>query len=163
MHFPTHIEAARWLIASAVALALGAASVNDILVRKIPNWTVVAVIALFGAWAISTPSVSLLSSFAASAIIFAITSTLFALGIVGGGDSKLMTAVALFAGFGQLPDFVFLTALAGGAMAVASLASQPMRTFVMLTAPSTAASTRGIPYGVAISLSGIALLVRQLL
>ena len=38
-------------------------------------------------------------------------------GLFGGGDAKLLAATAVWTGFGAFPQFLFWTALAGGALA----------------------------------------------
>lgn len=143
-------------------MVLAFASVRDISDRRIPNWTVAAVACLFVAWAFVVPSISFLSSLGAAAIVFAVTAALFAFHVVGAGDSKLMTALALFAGLSRLPLFVVATVLAGGAIALFSLALRPTRVLVMLQMRGKGDFGRGIPYGVAISLGGASILLSEL-
>jgi prepilin peptidase CpaA len=63
--------------------------------------------------------------------------------------------VALFVGLAQLPQFVLVTALIGGALAVISLVTHPTRALVMLQMRGKGTLGAGIPYGVAIALAGI--------
>jgi prepilin peptidase CpaA len=159
---PVRIEIARWIIAISVMSILLVASVRDVSERRIPNWTVVTVIVLFVAWAVLEPSVSFVSSLGAGAILFAITAALFAFGLVGAGDAKLMSALALFAGLRLLLFFVLATVLFGGALAMLSLAVQPRRVLAVIQTRGKFDMGRGIPYGVAISLAGALVLLHQL-
>lgn len=148
-------DIARWTIALLLLLVLVAASVSDVKRRKIPNWTVLAVALLFVAWQFAGAPIPWFSALAAAGISFVVTLGLFALGILGAGDSKLMTAVALFAGLGQLPLFVVATALCGGVLAVITLVVHPTRTWVALYHLRGKGNFgQSVPYGVAISLGG---------
>src|SRR5262249_51342018 len=144
------------------SLALLVASTRDVQERRIPNWTVISLVVLFLPWIFIGPGVSLLSSLAAAGIVFAITVAFVALGLFGAGDSKLMTAVALFAGLPLLAYFAFGTVLFGGALAVFSLALEPRRALALIQLRSIGDPGRGIPYGVAISLAGILMLFHEL-
>jgi prepilin peptidase CpaA len=120
---PALIEIARWTVAAAFALILILASATDVKYRRIPNWTVVAI--LYIPWIFVGQGVSLGLSFAASAIAFFAGVTLYALGLLGAGDSKLITAVALFIGLAKLPQFALATAVAGGILALVMILSHP--------------------------------------
>ena len=75
--------------------------------------------------------------------------------LVGAGDSKLVTVVALFVGLERLPQFAFATAIVGGALAVVSLAANPRRALVMFQMRGRGDFERNVPYGVAIAVAGI--------
>lgn len=132
---------------------LAAAALSDNRHRRIPNWTVLATAALFAIWVFVGPAVSVVSSLEAAGVILLATSVLYAFNLFGAGDSKLMTAVALFAGLHHLAQFVLVTVLVGGLLAVASLVVHPARTYAMIR--TGVDSGRGIPYGVAIALGGM--------
>jgi prepilin peptidase CpaA len=131
-----------------------AASVSDIRFRRIPNWASLAVIALFIAWAFTGP-VSIVSSLEAAAIVFAATLILYALRIFGAGDSKFLTAMALFAGMKHLLVMLMAMALFGGVLAIISLVSNPHRTMAMITLRGKGDWGRKVPYGVAIAVGGL--------
>jgi prepilin peptidase CpaA len=86
---------------------------------------------------------------------------MFALGWLGGGDAKLMTAAALWLGLKGLAPFVIFTGLAGGALALAllGLRSAWLRPYTQ-AGPSWARrlATPGesAPYGVAIAVGALA-------
>lgn len=156
---PLTIEFARWTTVLLICLVLVIAGASDVRDRRIPNWTVLAIIALFCAWYFVEPSVSLISSLGAAFLIFVCSGALYALGIVGAGDSKLATAVALFAGFSRLPQFVIYMSLAGGLLVLCMLAVQPTRVLIMLQMRGKGRADRGVPYGVAIAAAGAMLLL----
>jgi hypothetical protein len=75
------IEIARWTVAAAFALIPILASATDIKYRRIPNWTVVAIVILYIPWIFVGPGVSLGLSFAAAANAFFAGVTFYALGL----------------------------------------------------------------------------------
>jgi len=152
---PAAAETLRWLILVLLSVLLVIASVSDIRHRRIPNWSVLAIGALFVPWAFFVSPGSVLSSLGAAAIALAIGLGLYAFRIVGAGDSKLLAVVALFAGLSHLPHLLVFTALAGGVIALISLALRPTRAMVMLHMRGKGDFGRGIPYGVAIAIATV--------
>ncbi len=150
---PSPLDGARWIVATLFVAVLAVAALNDIRHRRIPNWTVLAVAALFGIWAFVGPAVSVASSLAAAGIILLTTGVLYAFRLLGAGDSKLMTAVALFAGLAHLVQFALATVIAGGVLALASLVVHQARAFAVTRTGSDFG--RDIPYGVAIAIAGV--------
>ena len=149
------IEIARLLIVGLLIVLLVVASVSDIRARRIPNWTVLAVAVLFLPWALFGPQVSVLSSLEAALLSLLLSGGMYAFGFLGAGDSKLLTVVALFVGLQRLIPFFLLVAIAGGALAVASLVLRPTRAMVMLQLRGKGDFGRGIPYGVAIAIGAV--------
>lgn len=147
-------SAAEFAIAAAVTAALAWASVTDVRQRRIPNLVVVVLLGLFVAWTAASLGAQLLSGLAAGGAALAVTVALYALGVFGAGDSKLFAAAALFMGLGYLPYFAVATALAGGGLAVVSLARNPVRAMAIFTLRGKGDSGPGVPYGVAIGLGG---------
>jgi prepilin peptidase CpaA len=148
----------QWGVAGAfVALLLVAAGV-DVAKRKIPNWTVIGLVLLFGAaLLVKEAPAAWWSGLAAAAIVFVVTYILYHFNIFGAGDSKLFSAAALFIGLDHLAMFALLSVLAGGAMAVVVIAINPKRAMRGMTAAGRAeGKSRGIPYGVAIAAGAIA-------
>lgn len=141
------------LIQIAFVVVLVIAAVYDFLRRRIPNWTVVALLALFVlcAWLGLTPT-GWGSGLAAFAIALLVSGTLYLFGWLGAGDSKLFAASALFAGMGNLLLLCAATAIAGGLYALGVLFLRPKQVLRgMTTAGRADGNLRGIPYGVAIS------------
>jgi prepilin peptidase CpaA len=157
---PAAAELPYWSLLLALSVILAIASITDIKERRIPNWTVLAVAALFVPWAV-TQHVSVLSALGAAAIAFAISCAMYAFGVVGAGDSKLLTVTALFAGLGQLLPFLLLVALTGGVVALVSMAARPVRALVMIQMRGKGDFGRGVPYGVAIAVATVGILMRR--
>src|SRR4051812_29186383 len=123
---------ALWATSLLVCLVLAIAGTSDVRTRRIPNWTVLAVMGLFCVWFFVGYSVPLLSALGAAIIVFICSSALYAFGIVGAGDSKLASAVALFAGMARLPEFVLYMSLAGGVLVLCGVVAEPARALVIL-------------------------------
>jgi prepilin peptidase CpaA len=157
------IEIARWTVAAAFALILILASATDIKYRRIPNWTVVAIVVLYIPWIFVGQGVSLGPSLAAAAIAFFAGVTLYALGLLGAGDSKLITAVALFIGLAKLLQFALATTVAGGILALIMILSHPARVLVMLNMRGHGDFGRNVPYGVAIAVGALLIVFGGLL
>jgi prepilin peptidase CpaA len=84
--------------------------------------------------------------------LFAVGVAAFAIGILGGGDVKLLAAVGLFAGPAGILDLLLVTALAGGLLGIASLAGAPIGP---VSTEGEAALRRRLPYGPAIAVGGL--------
>lgn len=138
-------------IAALLTAVLAYAAANDVRERKIPNWTVLASLALFVAWAILHPLNWDLWALGAGFVAFLVTFGLYMGGVIGAGDSKLFAAVALFTGMGQLSILALATAVIGGAVAIAGFLLRPTRGLVMLKMRGRGDFGRGVPYGVAIA------------
>lgn len=152
-------EALRWSVILLLVVLLLVVCVCDIRDRRIPNWTVLAVAALFLPWIFVGNQVSVVSSLEAALISFVVSCGLYVFRVVGAGDSKLLTVTALFAGMSRLPQFLVLVALAGGAIAVISLLARPVRAAVMFHLRGKGDFGRGVPYGVAIAIATIAIIL----
>lgn len=146
------IEAARWIVAGLFAIVLTIASISDIRYRRIPNWCVVVLLALFIPWIFVGPEVSVLPCIIAFVIFFAVGVILYAFGIWGAGDSKLIAAAALFVGWDRLLLFLFATAVAGGILALVIMIFHAQRVLAMLNMRRPAdPRPANVPYGVAIA------------
>jgi prepilin peptidase CpaA len=145
-----------------------AAAVSDFRFYRIPNWLSASVAALFIAAALifAMPFAQLGWHLLAGAVILIAGFCLFAANIVGGGDAKLLAAVALWAGWTELPSLLVYTALAGGVLAIVMVLWEVVRSHAELTSgasPSTLvkrviALKPDLPYGVAIAFGACAFL-----
>ena len=100
------------------------AAFTDIMSFRIPNWLTALIAALFFpmAFAMQMPWPEFGSHILSGIILFAVGYALFAFGLFGGGDSKLMAAAGLWFGTSQTIPFLVMTALAGGLLAVGIMA-----------------------------------------
>lgn len=149
------LEIARWVVAGVYALVLVYAGFSDIRLRKIPNWTVIAILVLFVPWLFLGPQVSWVGALIAFGIALVVTVGLYLGGIIGAGDSKLFTVTALFTGLKLLGVMALATALIGGAIAIVMLMMNPRKMMRGLTAKGRESQGRGIPYGVPIALAAL--------
>jgi prepilin peptidase CpaA len=97
------------------------AAISDLMSLRIPNWLTGLIAALFFpmAWATGMPLAEFGWHLLAGVILFVAGYILFELRMFGGGDAKLMAAAGLWFGSSQAFPFIFMTVLAGGALAVA--------------------------------------------
>lgn len=142
---------------------LVAAAVSDIRRYRIPNYLVYGIAAAFAvATAFNFAWPALAWSLAAALGMFALGCAFFALRLFGGGDVKLITAVALWTGVADLLRFALLMSAIGGVLGVVwMIRRRRYRQRVAAEAaadPSAApapARTFKLPYGVAIALAGL--------
>lgn len=135
---------------------------RDLRTMRIANGLSLAIVAVFGVWALAgllggTFSVPKLGWAVACGLgLFALGAAAFAAGMTGGGDVKLMAAVGLFAGPSLLADFLTVTALVGGVLGVAVLAGAPIGPASARGEATLRTRLRGgLPYGPAIAAGGL--------
>ena len=143
---------------------------GDVRRRRIPNALSLAVAALgLIRILLADDQVTAGYTLTAGAAILVVAFFLFWRGVIGGGDAKLLPAMALFIGYSNLVDFLFLMSLCGGALALGIMARErfgarrlpsPVSGLSGETAASIAASTRStVPYGLAIAVAGVITLI----
>ena len=143
------------LLVSALACGLIYAAATDIKARIIPNPLVVAiaVVAPLYWWATGLslwPDMGW--QLGVAGIVFAIGAGLFALGQMGGGDVKLLTALALWFPPLSMLNLLIIMALIGAAL----------KLFMLIRHKWQKAEGRPeIPYGVAIALAGLWMLYER--
>lgn len=138
------------------------AAVSDMLSMTIANRVSVLLIATF---AIIAPFTGMDWAaygwhFAAGGLVLLVTFGLFALGGMGGGDAKLMSATALFLGFNvHLVEYLVISAFLGGVLTVAILAYRNSALAVFTSRNMFlrhfADDAVGIPYGIVLGLGGL--------
>ena len=107
----------------ALPLILAFACYGEIKARKIPNWLTLGSIALgLGAAAIEGGAEGLGDSALGLAVAGGLFLPFCLLGMVGGGDMKLMAAVGAIVGWPMVLRVVCDTCIAGGLIAVAIMA-----------------------------------------
>jgi prepilin peptidase CpaA len=159
--------AAQWFGITVVALSI-AAAVQDLVGREIANGWSLGIVVLFlltvliGAW----PLADVPGTVGAAAAVFLVATVLFAFGLFGGGDVKLLGAVSLWIAPGQVTVFILFVALAGGLVAlvfalrlwVGSIIG-PKQGFARHFFTEDQEKSRTIPYGLAIA-AGVLLMWR---
>jgi len=141
-------ETLRYGLLIGLAIALVVAAFTDIRRRQIDNWLngAIALTAPLFWWASGLdlwPGVAL--QFGAAVAAFVLLAGLFALKVMGGGDVKLLAALALWVPWDVFIQLLFVMALAGGVLTVAM--------FFWHTARRQR-ERLAIPYGVAIAFGG---------
>lgn len=148
-----------------------AAAYRDIAVRRIPNAVVGALVAIgLARHAMAGVGAIVLAAVVAS-FVFVAVFMLWHRGVLGGGDAKLLAAVALLVPPAEVPHFLLATAVAGGILASTQLLLRA-RCVPVGPAPDQAVSRilrceawricRGapLPYGVAIAAGALFVLLR---
>lgn len=150
---------------AAFLLVLAYGGLSDLATFEIPNWVSVVLCAAFvpaGLAAGWGGGVLLMHGLAGGAML-GVGIALFAAGIVGGGDAKLLAATAVWSGWGLLPALLLLMALGGGVLALFLIA---FRRWPLAGRLAGVAWVRrlhgeaGVPYGLAIAAGGIILSLR---
>ncbi|MFN4283997.1 MAG: prepilin peptidase [Alphaproteobacteria bacterium] len=146
------------------------AAASDMLRFRIPNRVSLAIAALWPAYLLASwiggVPVAPLGGLIAGLGVFAAGFLLFNRGLLGGGDVKLMSATALWAGLSGLAPFVIIVAAAGGLLSLGMVAATGlsyMRQPALRPAglPMWRALLRQpAPYGVAIAAGGLFTLAR---
>jgi prepilin peptidase CpaA len=150
----------------AFAALMVMAAFEDFRRLVIPNWLVLALVAV---WPLSLAAgavapLAALGALGVAGAVFVAGALLFARGLVGGGDVKLLCAAALWAGPAATPELLVVTAALGGALSLFLLspfgAHVSLAGRVFFGSPGAAAIKDGrvaVPYGIAIA--GAALFV----
>jgi len=128
------------------------AAVNDYREWTIPNRICIALVGLYPAYVLSSPEqVHWVAALVVAEAVFVVGLGLFVFRVMGGGDVKLMAAVALWAGPEHIFTFLFVTSLAGGALSLLMLPRLlPMRPRAAGTARLAFLGVH-VPYGIAVA------------
>jgi prepilin peptidase CpaA len=146
---------------AALAIALLIAAFTDFRSRQIANWLngAVALGAPFywwasglsllpsGAWFTGPPSIVI--QFAVALAAFGVLAGLFAIRAMGGGDVKLLTALALWLPWNEFLQLVLIMSVVGGVLTIVFGSWHVMR---------RRKDRLAIPYGVAIAVAGLSVL-----
>ncbi len=160
-------------------------ALNDIDCRRLPNWLTAAVAILYALFvAVSPTPIDWMSAFVVAGLVFTVGFACFAFQLMGGGDVKLMAALALWAGIEHIALFLTVTSLAGGLLSLVTIVlrrwvrspallmltpltslitSRFHRPAVLAGSQSSAGQTddqinESLPYGVAIAAGGFAVI-----
>lgn len=138
-----------------LAPLLCAVAYFDLRYMRIPNWLSLLALATFALACLIAPPEDLGPRLLAGGSVFLLGFAAFALGLIGGGDVKILSCLTLFipasglAGFAQL----FALSLAVGIVGLTLLrAIRPLRHIGWLGL----AEQRGFPMGISIAMAGLA-------
>ncbi len=142
-----------------------AAALNDVAEFKIPNRICFAIALLYPAYVLASPQpVDWVGALLVAALIFAVGFFFFSFNWLGGGDAKLMAASALWAGPSHIVEFMLVTTLAGGALALLLLHKDRLSflaapSLLVCLPPNSNAAKQRMPYGVAIAAGNLMIAV----
>ena len=136
-----------------LALLLVWAGIEDARTREIAHWKNAAIALLAPAWWWANglalwPDMAL--QLGVAAIVFALFVGVYALGQMGGGDVKLLGALALWLPLGPLVWMLILMSLVGGVLTLLFVVERLLR--------KQREGAVEIPYGVAIAIAGLIVL-----
>ncbi len=166
---PELAETARVFCLTAAVAAVGYAVFTDLRARRIPNWVPVClIILLIPAALLGEVGVKalLVDHLATGLLVLGVGICVFAMGWAGGGDVKLIAALAAWAGWELLLPYLFATALLGGALALLLLLFRSRYGRALFERSSTAAGIikpdEEVPYAVAIGGAALFFMIRSL-
>jgi prepilin peptidase CpaA len=158
-------------VLSSFGALLLAAAANDIRRSIIPNRLCLAIAMIYPVYVLSSPvSIDWIGALGTAGASLAAGLVIFARGWAGGGDVKLFSATALWAGFPLFTTFVLVTALTGSVIALAMLMHRRLARRPTLawadgavmksresagSAPSKLRPSQSLPYGAAIAAGGL--------
>ncbi|MBN8543897.1 MAG: prepilin peptidase [Alphaproteobacteria bacterium] len=146
------------LFLAALSLAMLAVIFYDTREFIIPNTLVVAIAMLYlpGFYFLGLNPINGLTT---GGIVLVLGMGLFALKVMGGGDIKLLAALALWTGWSTVTvNFLIYMAVFGGLFAVAVVVLRKFAIFLPVNLPRILRAGEPIPYGVAIALAFIMVL-----
>ena len=136
-------------LAVALLALLLVAAVGDLRTREIPNWLngAIALLAI-PYWLANGLPVwpDMLIQIGIALAIFFLFALLFHFGAMGGGDVKMVSALALWLPLGALLNLLVIMSIAGGVLTLAMLIRHRLR---------KSEKNLEIPYGVAIAFGGV--------
>src|SRR5437588_183200 len=152
---------AHHLVLLAFLLLMAVAAFEDFRRFIIPNALTLGLCLLWPLYFAAEPSlVGAGAAIGCALVVFAVGAVLFAGGYVGGGDVKLLSAAALWAGPAGIANLLLLTGIFGGALALLLLLPAGARIVASIRAALGQAGTEGgtsryVPYGVPIAIAAV--------
>ena len=155
------------MVADAIRLALfpammAFAASSDFLTLTISNRVSLILVGGFVALAVigGVTAADVLSHLAAGCVVLVAAFSLFARGIIGGGDAKLAAATALWLGFDHLLPYLLYASLLGGALSVGLIWFRMAPLPDWLARHDWAQRLHGkdasVPYGIALAAAALA-------
>jgi prepilin peptidase CpaA len=148
------------LVLLAFTLLMATAAFEDFRRFIIPNPLTIGLCILWPLYFAAAPSLgAALAAVGCGVAVFAVGAVLFARGYVGGGDVKLLSAAALWAGPAGIANLLLLTGLLGGVLAVLLLVPAGSRLIALgrgaLGQAAPESAPRYVPYGVPIAIAAV--------
>ncbi len=146
-----------WMLPALLVLLLVSAGIEDARTREIANWKNAAIALMAPLWWVSiglAPWPDMAIQIGIATVVLALFCVAFHFGQMGGGDVKLIAALALWLPIAPLMQMLLLMSVLGGAL-----------TLVMLVEHKLRKNPRAleIPYGVAIAIAALLRLREPLL
>lgn len=137
------------------------AAFSDLFTMRISNVLVLVLVGAFIVLALVTqmPVDTILAHLGCAALVLVVAFTFFAFGWIGGGDAKLVSATALWLGFGIMLPYVVYAGLLGGALTLLILALRrwplpgPLQRVKWIDRLHD--NKQGVPYGIALAAAGL--------
>lgn len=142
-------EFAPALLLGLLVLILVLAGIEDARIREISNWKNAAIALLALPWWFAmglSPWPDMAVQAAMAAGVFALFALAFHFGMMGGGDVKMIAALALWFPFNQFVNLLVIMSLAGGAITLVMLIEKWAR---------RRSEPPEIPYGIAIAIAAL--------
>ena len=150
---------------NAVALVFPAAMIyagwRDVVSYEVPNWVSVCLVVAFagGATLAGLALATMAWHLAAGVVVLIVGWGLFALGVVGGADAKMLAAAAVWTGWSTLAEYMLVVGLSGGVLALGLIVwrriSLPARWAEREWLRRLHAKDSGLPYCAAIGFAGL--------
>ncbi|ONF96262.1 A24 family peptidase [Sphingomonas jeddahensis] len=138
-----------WGLPAVLGLLLVSAGIEDARVREIANWKNAVIALLAPLWWVSiglAPWPDMALQLGIALLVLVLFAVAFHFGQMGGGDVKLIAAIALWLPITPLLRLLVVMSLVGGALTIVMLIDHRFR---------KAGGTPEIPYGVAIAIAGL--------
>ncbi len=153
------------LVLVVALLVTGFAAFSDWKHYKIPNYLSLILILLYPVFILTSPvEISWIYSIAVAVATFVVGFALFAMGLFGGGDVKLITALSLWAGTELILTFLVSMVLAGGVLVFVVIIREALRQMddkggFFKGARAAVRTKTPVPYGVAIAVGSLPIFV----
>lgn len=146
-----------WALPVTLGLLLVSAGIEDARVREIANWKNATIALLAPLWWLAigiAPWPGMAIQLGVAIVVLALFCVAFHFGQMGGGDVKLIAALALWLPVTSLVHLVLVMSIVGGLITLVMLADHRL---------SKRSGSPEIPYGVAIAIAGLFALREPLL
>lgn len=142
-------EFAPAILLGLLVLILVSAGIEDARIREIANWKNAAIALLAVPWWFAMglhPWPDMAIQLGVALGVFALFAAAFHFGMMGGGDVKMIAALALWFPFDKLVSLIVVMSLAGGAITLVMLMDKWIR---------RRSEQPEIPYGIAIAIAAL--------